>query len=52
MRAVSLVNCLELDFQGNVVKNALQLGDLDNDGENELVVGNDQGQVVIYKVVL
>lgn len=50
MRAITLVNKIEFEFSGNVVKNALVLGDVDNDGSNELVVGNQNGDVDIFKV--
>lgn len=50
MRAISLVNRLEFDFGGNVVRNGITLGDVDNDGNNELVVGNEAGELVIFKV--
>nr|CAH7722893.1 unnamed protein product [Callosobruchus chinensis] len=49
MRAISLVNKLEFDFSGNVVRNAIALGDLDNDGLNELAVGNSNGDVAVFK---
>lgn len=50
MRAISLVNRLEFDFGGNVVRNGVKLGDVDNDGNNELIVGNEAGELVIFKV--
>lgn len=50
MRAISLVNRLEFDFGGNVVRNGIALGDVDNDGNNELIVGNEVGELVIFKV--
>lgn len=50
MRAISLVNRLEFDFGGNVVRNGVKLGDVDNDGNNELVVGNEAGELCIFKV--
>lgn len=48
MRAISLVKHLEFEFPGNVVRNALTLGDVDNDGYNELIVGNQNGDVAIF----
>ncbi|KAG5894209.1 hypothetical protein JTB14_038379 [Gonioctena quinquepunctata] len=36
-------------IEGNVARNALTLGDVDNDGYNELVVGSQNGEVVIFK---
>lgn len=50
MRAISLVKRIEFEFSGNVVRNALTLGDVDNDERNELVVGNQNGEVSIFKV--
>jgi len=49
MRAVSFVDRLELDFSGSVFKNAITLGDVDDDGMHELVVGNQNGDVYIFK---
>ena len=49
MRVVSFVDHLELEFEGNVLKNAVCLGDVDNNGLNELVVGNEKGDVAIFK---
>lgn len=49
MRAISLVKKIEFEFAGNVVRNALTLGDVDNDGCIELIVGNDQGEIAIFK---
>ncbi|KAJ8952025.1 hypothetical protein NQ318_023466 [Aromia moschata] len=49
MRAISLVKKIQFDFPGNVVRNALTLGDIDNDGCNELIVGNQNGDVSIFK---
>lgn len=50
MRAISLVKHIEFDFSGNVARNALTLGDIDNDGHNELIVGNQAGDISIFKV--
>lgn len=50
MRAISLVDRLEFDFCGNVVRSTITLGDVDNDRLNELVVGNENGDLVIFKV--
>lgn len=49
MRAISLVNRLEFSFNGNVLRKALTLGDVDNDGNIELIVGSESGEVVIFK---
>ena len=40
---------LELDFAGNVLPAAVCLGDLDNDGTNELVVGSMAGDLAVFK---
>lgn len=50
MRSVSLVEHIEFDFTGPVLRNGLTLGDVDNDGHQELVVGNEDGDVSIFKV--
>lgn len=50
MCEISLINHLEFDFSGSVVKKGIALGDVDNDGCIELVVGNDNGEVAIFKV--
>lgn len=49
MRSVSFVKCFELPFVGNIHQNALALGDVDNDGNNELIIGNTNGNMSIYK---
>lgn len=49
MRAVSFVERLEYDFAGPIFKNALALGDVDNDGLHELVVANQNGDLAIFK---
>lgn len=49
MRAISLVKHLEFEFSGNVLRNAITLHDVDNDGNSELIVGNERGEVTIFK---
>jgi hypothetical protein len=49
MRAVSFVERLEFECPGSVFKNAIALGDVDNDSAMELVVGSDCGEVLIFK---
>jgi hypothetical protein len=49
MKTLSLVDCLELKFSGSILKEALCLGDVDNDGASELVVGNSDGELFIFK---
>lgn len=48
-RNVSFVDSIEVDFHGNVVSQAMDLGDVDNDKENELVVANIDGDLAIFK---
>lgn len=52
MRAVSFVENIEFDFTGPVLRNGLTFGDVDNDGNQELVVGNEEGDLSIYKVFI
>uniref|UniRef100_A0A2P2HXR6 Integrin-alpha FG-GAP repeat-containing protein 2-like n=2 Tax=Hirondellea gigas TaxID=1518452 RepID=A0A2P2HXR6_9CRUS len=40
---------LVLEFEGNMFKHAITLGDVDNDGLDELVVANDKGDLAIFK---
>lgn len=49
MRVASFVNHLEFEFEGNIAQNAICLGDVDNDGLNELVVGNENGDLAVFK---
>jgi len=50
IRSISLVDKIELEFPlGNVMNNSVCLGDVDNDGHNELVVGTTEGAVYVYK---
>ncbi|CAG5134568.1 unnamed protein product [Candidula unifasciata] len=49
MRTVSFVERIEVEFHGNVISQAMVLADVDNDMANELVVGNIDGQVAIFK---
>eukprot|EP00112_Aurelia_sp_Birch-Aquarium-sp1_P010877 Seg2301.9 transcript_id=Seg2301.9/GoldUCD/mRNA.D3Y31 product="KICSTOR complex protein ITFG2" protein_id=Seg2301.9/GoldUCD/D3Y31 len=48
-RSVSLVDKLELEFQGTIYRNAIAFGDVDQDGGNELVVCSTNGQLFVYK---
>ncbi|XP_076450003.1 KICSTOR complex protein ITFG2-like [Babylonia areolata] len=48
-RNVSFVDSIELQFHGNVMTQTLDLGDVDNDGGNELVVGNIDGDLAVFK---
>ncbi|XP_077994913.1 KICSTOR complex protein ITFG2-like [Glandiceps talaboti] len=49
MRSVSFVQRLELDVPGNLFTHAFVLGDVDNDKENEFVVGTVNGLLCIFK---
>ncbi|XP_031847194.1 KICSTOR complex protein ITFG2 [Nomia melanderi] len=49
MRAVSFVKRLQWDLPGTVCRHGLTIGDLDNDGDNELVVGTAEGELYIFK---
>ncbi|XP_067906818.1 KICSTOR complex protein ITFG2 isoform X3 [Heterodontus francisci] len=49
MRSVSYVERVALDFSGNLFTQAICLGDTDNDGLNELVVGDTNGKLYVYK---
>ncbi|CAH1257113.1 ITFG2 [Branchiostoma lanceolatum] len=49
MRYVSFVEHLQLEFSGNLMPQAMVLGDVDNDQDNELVAGNVNGQLMVFK---
>ncbi|KAK3885870.1 hypothetical protein Pcinc_009932 [Petrolisthes cinctipes] len=49
MKVASFVNYLEFEFEGTVNKNAVVLGDVDNDGLNELIIGNENGLLAVFK---
>lgn len=49
MRSLSLVECVEVKFTGKILKEGISLGDCDNDGLFELVVGNTDGDLFIYR---
>ncbi|XP_069849045.1 KICSTOR complex protein ITFG2-like isoform X1 [Dipodomys merriami] len=49
MRSVSYVQRVALEFSGSLFPHAVCLGDVDNDGLNELVVGDTNGKLSVYK---
>ncbi|NWI12794.1 ITFG2 protein, partial [Crypturellus soui] len=49
MRSVSYVQCVALEFGGSLFPHAICLGDADNDTLNELVVGDTNGKLYVYK---
>lgn len=52
MRAVRFVNHLQWELPGTVFRHGMTIGDVDNDGDNELVVGTAEGDLYIFKVIL
>jgi len=49
MRSVCFLNKFEFEFGGSILQNAIRMGDIDNDGENEVVIGNVNGDLVVLK---
>uniref|UniRef100_A0A452J460 Uncharacterized protein n=1 Tax=Gopherus agassizii TaxID=38772 RepID=A0A452J460_9SAUR len=49
MRSVSYVQRVALEFSGSLFPQAICLGDADNDTLNELVVGDTNGKLCVYK---
>lgn len=48
-RSVSFVENLQLEISDNLFNEALLLADVDNDGDGELVVGQINGELSIFK---
>ncbi|GAM27919.1 hypothetical protein SAMD00019534_110950 [Acytostelium subglobosum LB1] len=49
MRHISLVDRIVFNWKGNVFRRAITLADVDNDGDNELIVGSLEGNLTIFK---
>ena len=49
MRSVTFVSRLTLDISGDVAQHGLCLGDVTGDGDHELVVGTDGGDLLVFK---
>ncbi|XP_006002857.1 KICSTOR complex protein ITFG2 [Latimeria chalumnae] len=49
MRSLSYVQRVGLEFSGSLFPRAVCLGDADNDSLNELVVGDTNGKLYVYK---
>jgi len=49
MRSVTFVDRLTLEVTGDISQHGVCLGDVNNDGDHELVVGNNNGDVFIFK---
>ncbi|XP_014204245.1 KICSTOR complex protein ITFG2 [Copidosoma floridanum] len=49
MRAVCFVKRLQWDVPGTLFMHGMTIGDVDNDGDNELVVGTAEGDLYIFK---
>ena len=50
MRSVTFVDRLTLEVTGAIAQNGVCLGDVNGDGDHELVVGNDAGELFGDKV--
>jgi len=49
IRTVEFVDPIELPFVGNIDPLAVQIGDVDDDGDNELIIGNIAGVLGVFK---
>ncbi|XP_012277362.1 KICSTOR complex protein ITFG2-like isoform X1 [Orussus abietinus] len=49
MKAVRFIKRLQWDLPGTVCRHGLTIGDVDNDGDNELVIGTTEGELHIFK---
>ena len=49
MRSVTFLDRLTLGVTGAIAQNGVCLGDVNGDGDHELVVGNDAGDLLVFK---
>ena len=49
MRSFTLSDCIKYTCSERVLENATCFGDVDNDGQNELIVGTVGGTLMIFK---
>jgi len=49
MRSVTFVDRCTLEVSGAIAQNGVCLGDVNGDGDHELVVGNDAGDLYVFK---
>ena len=49
VRTVSFVQSLTFNFEGSLFQEAITLADFDNDGTNELCIGNVAGDLAVFK---
>ena len=49
MRSVTFVDRLTLEISGDIAQHGICLGDVTGDGDHELVVGTDSGELVVFK---
>ena len=50
MRSVTFLDRLTLEVTGAIAQNGVCLGDVNGDGDHELVVGNDAGDLLVSRV--
>ncbi|KAI7685417.1 hypothetical protein SSS_00207 [Sarcoptes scabiei] len=49
IRSISLADSIQFEFEGNSSKHSIVLGDCDNDGRNELVIGTLNSELLVFK---
>ena len=52
VRRVSFVQRKTFEFEGSLFQEAITLGDFDNDGRNELVIGSVEGDLSIFQGII